>query len=486
MRTTFISLGALGTLAAFLTACGGGGSNATPASPVSAPAPVASINPNQTVNNFTGPTSKVTVSIKVPPRIQASAALRAKVLKKYGIKNADVHVRTMANTSPSAAIRAAGLQQNRWAAQEQKRTGRDPTFISGATQFLEFVLTDSLNNVLVDTTAGCNSSTCSPTFTVPVGNGYNVTLYLYDSCNFLISAGTTTGVNVALGVTTPVNITLNGVVRFFDIANAASQPFVADPSASQIFNVSVTAFDADSQPITTPGVLLDYTFTQIASVTLAVDTDATPAAPQTLTPQSDLSFLPTSYTLLGAGTESSVNWTATPVTTGGPIVPSFNTVGGTGGTNNGSSGITVNPATLSWSNINNYGKPGGPNFTGNGQSGPTTLWSIEFPLANNSGTYAFALAENATAFAGNITLTDNGGCSGITSSYLPALGLPVTPYQTLAALPYVRITMGSSAVSFAACVITATDDAPTPRSASLTIYTDQTSLTIQNKARTNR
>lgn len=485
MRTTFIALGAIGSLGAILAAgCGGGGSSSTP-STVSSPAPLSSINPNQGVNNFTGPSSQVTVSINVPARAPVSKAIRSKLHQLYGPRSLDKNVRSMANTSPTASIRAAGLQQDRWSQGVFQRTGRDPSFVSNATTFMEFVLTDVNNNVLVDQTGGCTTGNCTHTFTVPIGTSYTATLYLYDNCDFLLSAGSVGNVSVVAGVNPGLTITLNGVVTYFDVeTTGATTPFLADPSGAQSFNVTVTPLDVDFNghtTVTTPGVLIDSTFTQITSVNLALDptaTDVTPAGTTSVPVPPNLILAPTAYSFSGTGTETQVMWTATPVTTGVPIVPSFNTWGSPQTTAARTLTITDNAPTLTWTNPNNY-----PLASGDPQFAATsaTNWNVEFPLQTNSNSYTFGLNENATVGFTSITLSAaNCGISPvIVASYNPAV--PGT-YLYSALSGGVQFTMGSTGPT-STCVVTATDDAVPARTATLSFFTDSSNLTIQSKTR---
>src|ERR1019366_6605315 len=112
---------------------------------------------------------------------------------------------------------------------------------------MEFVITTGGNSVLLDSTAPCSisASTCSGSFTVPVGSGYTASLFLYDNCDYLLSAGTASNVSVVAGVNPTLNITLNGVVAYLDITTTATTPFLGDPSAAQpSFTVNVTPLDA--------------------------------------------------------------------------------------------------------------------------------------------------------------------------------------------------------------------------------------------------
>ncbi len=488
MRTSLIAFGAAGALAALLAACGGGGGGSSTAPALQAsPAAVASINPSQTVNNFTGPSSKMTITINVPPRVQASLALRQKVAKLYGTKNSDARVRSMANVSPSATIRAAGLQQNRYAAQVQQRTGRDPTFISGSTEFLEFVLTDSNNNILVDSTSGCSTGSCTNSYTVPVGTGFTVSLFLYDDCNFLIGAGALTNQTVSAGLNNPVTVTINGVVRYFQVTSSVSN-LLSDPSGAEPVPVTITAYDEDNDPIATPGVLLDSTFRQITSVSLNVDAaDTTPTGTTSITVPTNLMSAQT-YAYAGTGGDTGIDWTATAVASGNPIVPNvFNTFNGVPDQTSyvASLNIGVTPPQLVWTDPAGYPlvlgdpqlipdpvNPSGPGFTD---------WLLEFPNPTNTGTFTVGLNENVPGFAGNITLTDNGACGGTYSGFSPPSPGPYA-FSVLEAPPYVQIAMNSSGAS-TACMITAQDDAVPPRTANLLIYTDQTNFVIQNKAR---
>jgi hypothetical protein len=451
------------SLGVFATACGGGGGGSA-TTPAAAPATVPTGVPFQGVSNFSGPTGKVTVSLKVPPapKTPASAATRAKAaafLASHAGK-----IRTLANTSPTASIRAAAASAI---------ASRKPAFIPPNIWFLEYVLTDSANSTVIDDEEGsCDSESCTNTFNAPIGNGMNVTLYLYDYNDYLVAAGTAGGVNVTLGNNTPVNITLNGVVTFFSILSDNNGPFLDDPSGSTSFNLSVYPEDEYGDTLSTPGVLLDNTFTQIGSVSLTVDTDTTSNTAQPLAANSDLSFGPSAFTYRGAMQEGSINFTATEVPTGGPLVPSFNTSGSVADTQLGALTINTTPTSLQWTNPNNYPILASDPVT----NLPNSSGTAEFPLATNAGTYTFGLLDTSTTFGGTITLSAL-NCGGVTTTYAPALG--PQSYASLSSGSYFQITMGSAGATNT-CVITATDG---QTSATLNIYTNQSSIVIQGKAR---
>ncbi len=504
MRTTFYTLGAAAVIGSVLTACGGGSSSSSQST---VPLPSSSIPPVVQGITPTGPTAPMTITIAIPQHVTTTAAAHALVSKRihalYGAKSSDSRIRTMANTSPSASIRQAGAQLEKSAKQIELKTGRSPEYVSPGTYYMELVMSSGATNVS-DQTAYCSvsSNQCSATFNVPVGTGFTAALYLYDDCDYLLSAGAASNVTIVSGSNAPLTITLNPVVAYFDVTATATTPFIADPSQAQTFNVSVTPLDAEyynnsqQNVVTTPGVLVDSTFHQITSVTLALSSaypDVTPSGPQTLNvpvlAQNSINtytFPTTSYTFGGTGTEGSVVWTATPNTVGSPIVPTnergpYSDGTPSPGTNVGSLSITDNPVALSWTNPQGYPQSSGdPVIASQGTGTNVTYWSAEFPNPANTSTYTFGLNENIP-FSGNITLSDNGQCvSSVVSSYTPTLG--TYPFSQLNTSPYVLITMNSSS-NTAACIVTATDDAATPRSTQLQIFVDSSTLTIQNKAR---
>jgi hypothetical protein len=451
------TLTAAAALVALLAACGGGGSTAAP--PVATPAATATSAPVQTINNFTGPSSQVTVSITVPTRAPAESNSPAQKIA--------TSIRSMANTSPSAAIRA-----------------RAPQFVSPGTQVMEFVLSNANNDVLVDDTASCNSSNCTSTFTVPVGSGFTATLYLYDgSGGYLIAAGTTSNVTVVLGANPGLTIVLNGIAAYVDVETDASTPFFADPSQAQTFHVTMVAEDADRNPITTPGVLLNSSFEQITSIQLAPDQgDVTPNGATTVAVNPNLSLNSTSYTYAGTGSEPEITWSATAVTTGGAIVPSFYSGRNPASPSPlGQLSESVTQPALSWTNTNNYPQqPGDPHFTGDGGSPGQTFWQLEFPNPANSGSYTFGIDSNVPGYSGNVTISDNGSCAGVLQSdgYSPSGSRPYSALST-----GVTITMNSNAAS-GTCELIATDNAS--RNAFLEIHVDQSTFTIERHARSTK
>lgn len=474
MRSTLLTCAATASLSMILTACGGGGSGTTPtAAPASVQAPAASSTPSpvQEINNFTGPSSKVTISFKIPSKPPTPAqAKRMNLASLRAAKVASGHVRTLSNTSPSAALRALGQTK--------------PQYITPYTYYVEFVLTDSSQVVQVDDYAYCGGNSCSMQFDAPIGTGFTGTLYLYDYGYYLVGAGTAGGISVTLGNTTNVPLTVNGVVTYLNILSSNYGPFLDDPSsAATPFTVTPQALDLDGNVLTTPGVLIDSNLYQIGSVTLGVDNDTLPSAPQTLTPQADLSFLGTTYNYQGASQEGSINFNVIANEIGaGPYVPVLYTFSSPYPTQSGSLSITTTPVSLTWNNSpSGYPQsPGDPILTPNGGSGSWTYFNFEFPLATNTNTYTLGLTDTSSAGqAAGITLTDNGACiANSVASYNPPL-TTLTPYGFVNGPPYVQITMNSSGATFG-CAVYASDGVNTSE---LDIYTDSSSLLIQGKVR---
>jgi hypothetical protein len=313
---------------------------------------------------------------------------------------------------------------------------------------------------------------------VPVGTGYTATLYLYDGfCGDLIAAGSVGSVNVVLGVNPGLTITLNGVAYYVDVETDAA-PFFADPSQAQSFHVTMVAEDIDRNPITTPGVLLNSNFQQITSVQLAPgQADVTPSGSTPVAVNPDLSLNSTSYTYSGTGSESQIDWSATTVTSGGAIVPSF--YSGYDPYTPPQIGYLTEYVTqpqLSWTNVNNYPQlPGDPQFASNGSNA-----SVEFPNPNNSGSFTFGISSNVPSYSGNVTISGNGSCGSVVSGYNSGS----QPYSTLASSG-VTVTMQSSAASNT-CELIATDSGAPPRIAYLYVNVDQSTLTIERHARSTK
>lgn len=485
LRTTITALGSAAALALVLTACGGGGGSATSPSAQSAPTQATQPNENQTVNNFSGPSAKMTVSIKVPGRTPTSAAVKAQIKKLYGAFRTDSHLREMQNTAATPAMRALGTAIHNFAKQTETSTRKSPQYVPGATELMEIVVSDQANDTIyVDSSNNtCNTNSCTATINAPVGTNMNVTIYLYDGyCGFLIAAGTTSGVTVTLGNTTPVNLTLNGVVAHWMFTTTASLPFLEDPTGVQSFNVTVEATDWDYDIITsttTPAsYLIDSGFNQITGLNFSVQggaTDITTGQSFPLAPNPDLTFNAVAYNFAAnnteeGGTEPDI---AAQEVSGSQLVPNLNTEGVTAGTDTGYFYMPINSTSLTWTNPNGYPvSTGDPQFASDGGSGNYTYFTLEFPLPNNSGTYTFGLNDTSSTVT-NITITDNGSCGGVTSSYTPSLGVP-TAYPLSP-----QITMGSSGAT-SSCAVYASDGSNTSE---LDIYTDSSSLTIQNKVR---
>jgi hypothetical protein len=473
MRTHAIALAAAGSLALLLAGCGGGGGGtaATPTSPLTGGA-LPTPEPNPKVINFTGKTGRVSVSIKIPktgPKISAKAL--ANVRARYGGKRSDKRLRTAANTSPSASIRAWGGRRNEAAYKIYKATGREPQYISGNTAEMELVLLDSNSNVVYDAIVDCSnqSSTCTAQFDAPIGTGYTLGLYLYDNCTYLLGAGAG-AVNITEGQDNPVLVTVNPVAAYFQVSSDLSGNSVfGDPSQATGFNVSVSAVDADFQTVAGPGVLLDESLTQLTGVSVQVgSSNGGVSGGGTLNLvggyQIDTATVP--FTWDGTGTGQFII-TANANYTGSPILPAsaYFSPSSTSGAYN----VAYTAASVAWNNTQGY-----PGFTGSGTSNA----SMEFPLATNTATVQFSVSSNLPGYAGNITLSDNGYCGSTINgaSYSPSLG--VQPYATVNG--GFSFQMASSSATNQ-CVISAQDDGG--RIANLSIYTNQSSLTIQQRAR---
>ena len=280
MRNALIAFSALGSLAAVLTACGGGGSNTSPAAPqaVATPGAAASLPPGGISVTNPAAKAKISITITIPTgiarntvyanRLSADAktqllSVRNMMNAKYGSRLADKHLRTMGNTSPSAVIRAAGAAQGLYAAAVEKQTGRMPQFVSGYTNYMEFVLSDTSNNVLDDEEADCSSDTCTINASVPTGTNLVATLYLYDNYDILIAAGSQSGVNIVLGPNPGLTLTFNPVVGFYVVSPSNSNFSFGTPATS---NITIQPEDFgynynDGGPVGGPSVLLDSNFT---------------------------------------------------------------------------------------------------------------------------------------------------------------------------------------------------------------------------------
>jgi hypothetical protein len=500
LKNSLCAASACAVLGLMLTACGGGGSSATPQSGGASTVTVPSI-PATTVNNFSGPTSKLTVSITIPSRTPASAAVHAKMKKLYGHKN----VRSMANTSPSASIRALGVQQNRSAQAYEKSTGRRPDFISSSTQAIEFVLSDQFNSTIVDQEQTCNEgngqTTCTMTIDAPLGNNFTASLFLYDNfCGFLLSAGSTSGINVVAGTNPTVNITLNGVVSFVDVEQTgATLPLQEDSTLAQTMNVTVTPMDADMNVITaTPAntVLVNNNFVQITQYQLSTAaTDASPAqnpntpsdlcvnacpgsSNTTVNVAANLTVPATTFAFSGTGFEQDETIIASAIAPGNALTPSLFDLGTFTGSVNGQLDLPTTAAQLQW--VPQTASAGV--FALSGASQGVTDFNLEFPSPNNNSSPEFSLNETIPGLASNVTIGDNGACGSTVGSYMPTLGF--YPLTTINTSPYFQINMNSVGPT-ATCVITASDDASTLHQAVLFVYTDSSSVTVQSKIRSN-
>jgi hypothetical protein len=335
LRTSAIAIAL--TLAAILAACGGGNGTSVP----SAGSAVAPIGPGTQVNSYGSQSAAVSVTIAIPHHAEteaAQAATRLRVQAIHGKKKNDPTLHTMANTGATATVRAAGARLNAWAIKYEQSTGRSPSYVSPGTYYMEFTVYSG-STLVQDGYYGCSdvSNTCTGTFSVPIGTGYTASLYLYDDCSYLLSAGSVNNFAVTSG-TNNLTITLNGVVAYLDVTSPST---IVSLAQSQAVTINVTPLDAEyfnsgeDNTITTPGVLVNASFVPITAVTLALGsayTDVTPTAPTTLTVPTlaqtgttPYTLAPTGYTFTATGPESGVTWTATAVATGNPIVPTTET-----------------------------------------------------------------------------------------------------------------------------------------------------------------
>jgi hypothetical protein len=523
MRNTLIALGAVGSLAAALAACGGGGGGTAPALPASSgtPAAVATV---AAVDHFTGPSTTMTVSINVPARAHASAAVLSKLKSIYGLPSANAHTRSIWNTSPSATVRSWGQALNRAAKAYQQSTRRVPSYISGATNYAEFILSDANNDVLVDTTFSCTSGAgnCSATVGVPLGSGYTGSLFLYDYCGYLISAGSTAvpTITAAASPTPSITVTLNGVVEYVDVepnpapsTSPPSEPFIDDASQSQTFPVGVFPYDVDGNTITTPGTLVDYTLTPITAFDLTVDHDTTPSGTTALSVNADLTVPSQTYTFKGLGNETSVNWSVVAVTSGSPVAPSFYSYGDAPYPTYYGLSIAALPVQLMWTNPAGYPTPPGSNSYNNvpipvpsngsndelyypqfGQIGATT-WALEFPQPADPGGNILGIQEvavepsaapNPIPFTGSINFTDNGLCNNVFFYPSPgpvAYSSPNPSYGLIIDVSGGKFSSPNPGPSANPCTVYATDNSVQQRSSALQVYFDEFTLTVQSHAR---
>jgi hypothetical protein len=470
----------------------------------------------------------MTVSITIPQRPHASAAVMAKLKSIYGKPSQNARTRSVWNTSPSSSIRAWGQALNRTAKAYQQSTGRVPDYISGSTEYAEFVLTDANNDVYVDDQFNCTSGAgnCTATFNVPLGSGYVGDLYLYDYCGYLVSAGSAAVPTITATNSPSITVTLNGVVEYYDVepnpnpsaSPGLSEPFIGDASQSQTFPVSVFPYDVDENTITTPGTLVDYTLTPITGINLAVDgSDTTPTGTSTLSVNPDLTITSQTYTFKGKGSETSVNWSATPVTSGTPVASS-NFAGYGGSTNNpriNNLSIAVDPVQLMWTNPEGFPVPPGygnaqyntplpipsgqnyqlfqPDFAQVAQG----TWALEFPQMNDGqGSGYLGLLEAVappssapyplTSFTGNLNFTDNGYCAGVFNYPSPSpisYASPDPTYGLIITGSAYNLSSPSPGAGGTPCTVIVTDTSAQARQASLQVYYDSSSLTIQSHAR---
>jgi len=487
MRTRSLALGAAAVLALAVTACGGSGSSPTTPLTLTSPASSSTSTPNlnQEVFNTSAPTSKVTVSFKLPKAAPANPATRARLMSLYGNQN----LRTLGTTSPTAQIRAVGLS-----------SGRNPQFVSGTTFYVELIITDSNNAILsdgVNTCASPNSGTCTAQFNAPIGTNLTASILLYDVNQFLLGAGSSTAVTVVAGANLPLSVTVNPVASYLDVESGAAN-FINDPSKAQAaFNVTVTPRDADMNAEASPGILLNQQFVQITGYTLTPQTSIngstitptaiTPTAAMTLTPDPSTLVGTQSYAFSGTGIDPLERWAVVPVALGTNMLPfAPNVAAGpqfsgvtfpTTALNSVSMAYPVTPG-LQWTGITPGGASPPPNDNGTFNAAPAlAVYTSEFPSLQPT-TVSYSLIDNVPGFSGNITISDNGQCIGIISSTVPSEGSP-TLYSLIGTNGGVSVTLTPSATG-GGCALIATDGFS---QTTLNLFFDKTNLTIQSTAR---
>jgi hypothetical protein len=510
MRSTIFVFGALGSLAILVAACGGGGGNSSPtpaglgAIGATAPGPAASINPTtDQVVNFTGPGTKVTVSIQIPhkPGTQALVS-QAAYHKLYPYRSADKNIRTMSQTSPTAKLRAAGAAQSAYKLRIEQSQKRKPAYVSSNTFFMEFVISSG-STIEVDEVTNCSvsSSTCTGSFDAPVGTGLVATLFLYDDCGLLLSAGSANE-TIVLGQANNIAITLNGVVdHFFMSTNPTVSQYDSGSqnpplqlyqggSFPQAFTVGLTPFDADGNTITSPGVLIDDNFIQIASVNLAPPNE-TGLAPTSTTnipvPANPANMVnsPVSYTWDGSGPPAGLVWVGTPVETGTALVPAAVTSHACGGLPNDCQGIqfggtsslldlNIVGAGLTWTNPNDLTPSSNPAASWYGGS----TWNLEIgaPPTTPPAIFSIGIADNIPYTSNTITFTDNGGnCAGL--GIVNPLPTPIAAFTW----PQTGVDLSIAATTNGQCELDATD--LFANTSALTITVNNPSITIQQRNR---
>jgi len=501
VRTSIVATALL--LGAILAACGGGGGGGTSPSLTS---DSSSIPPNTQVNtSFTGPTSQLSVTISIPRHTESAAevaARRTRIQAIYGKKTANASIRTMANTAASPQIRALGQKLNARATALEKSTGRSPEYVSSGTDYME-VDVYSGSTLIQDSTQECfvSASTCSDTITVPVGTGYTVSMYLYDYCYYLLSAGVANNVSVTAGQNNPLTINLDGVVAFLDVTSTASS--VVFGGGTQTVPVGVVPVDADYNTITTPGSLINNAFVPVTGATLTLAsayTDVTPTTPQSLpvpapaqSPPTAFEFGPATYTYTGTGSEPSVQWNVAEVASGNPIITTVPYLGTDAQNETQSYSVGVVPRSIFIGADGSYTIPtinGFPAYAVS-TSAPSmsTTTSVEFaaptPAAIQVG---LSVSANFNDAGAALTLSNDGCSNGIvegslTSSFpSPTPSTPPVPGATMPPSGNYAFTFDASTSQGAGqCSFTITDS--NNLSAVTTLYVDSTTLTVSGKAR---
>lgn len=384
-------------------------------------------------------------------------------------------------------MRAAGLKQNLWAQAFQKSNGRSPQYVSPNTYWMEFVMSSG-STIQVDEVVYCSvsSNQCVGNFDAPIGTGLTASLFLYDNCGFLLSAGSVGSQTITAGAANAISITLNGVVDHFALVPSTS--LYAGAQFATAFGLALTAFDAENQGITLPGVPIDATFTQIASVNVQPTNSPGGITPTTVNiaipgDPTQLSTFPAGFSWDGTGGAGSVGFTAIPVTTGSPLIPAAITAAACGA--NSCSGIQFGSGS-SFVNVSVTG-PGMAFEQASGGLPITGGWTMEIgapPPSPGPVTFPVNVADNLpyTTFAGTfgVTFTDVGNqCYPNIVNPLPT---PIPDANFSGGVPSIAVVnLQIVAGTNGQCLLKA-DDA-NGNSTQLTIYVNNPQIIIQQKRR---
>jgi hypothetical protein len=420
MMQRFTSIVSMITLAALVSACGGGGSSAPSASGV---VPSGSTGSTGTPNTGSGKTTPLTVTVHIPP------------------------------SSTPASLR------------------RSPTFVD--THTTQMSVTTAPGGVSGSGTCTFPCSSISATVQAPL-NTTAITVLLKDSTNHVLSSALNYPVTIQVGTANNLSLTFDGVVAAFAVSGAPSSFFYTTAAAG--IPITVTPLDAHGSAIVGPGNLVDSSGTILVpsagpntTVSLTA-TDSTFSMGALVWNSGTYTF---SSTLSYSGAAPSLGTNSS-----GSVVVNVGATSSADDRTFTGTDFTVTPALYL---TDAAGTPGATYRLTLDQSYSITnaAYDVEVP----QGTVLVNLALSATFIGANqpVTVTNDTCTSGtppFITSTLDSLSLTASPGSVPATVDLTSVGSG-----FGACTFVLTDSNATPNTATVNLAVENPQIIVSGKAR---